>query len=125
MTDSYDFIVIGGGSAGFAGAAEAVRQGLTAAVIEGGEEVGGLCILRGCMPSKTLLESANRFDSIRRAAEFGLRSGSYEAIGAEIIGRKRRLVHEFAAHRQKQLLEGRFDFIRGRASFLDANTVEV
>jgi len=54
----YDFAVIGGGSAGYAGARTAVDLGLKTVVVEGGLEVGGLCILRGCMPSKTLLESA-------------------------------------------------------------------
>jgi long-chain acyl-CoA synthetase len=39
---------------------------LKTVVIEGGDEIGGLCILRGCMPSKTLLESASRAESIRR-----------------------------------------------------------
>ena len=52
MIDSYDFLVIGGGSAGYAGASTAARLGLKVAVVEGGEEIGGLCILRGCMPGK-------------------------------------------------------------------------
>ena len=74
MENSYDFIVIGGGSAGYAGAAAAAGLGLKVAVIEGGADVGGLCILRGCMPSKTLLESGHRAEAIRGAAEFGLRA---------------------------------------------------
>ena len=51
----YDFVVVGGGSAGYAGARTASALGLKTCVIEGGTEVGGLCILRGCMPSKTLI----------------------------------------------------------------------
>jgi pyruvate/2-oxoglutarate dehydrogenase complex dihydrolipoamide dehydrogenase (E3) component len=74
MKEAFDFIVIGGGSAGYAAAATAARLGLATAVIEGADDVGGLCILRGCMPSKTLLESAYRAESVRRAAEFGLRA---------------------------------------------------
>ena len=70
--EEYDFVVIGGGSGGYAAARTAIALGLTTAVIEGGEEVGGLCILRGCMPSKTLIESANRFRVLRDAQEFGL-----------------------------------------------------
>src|SRR5262245_42604541 len=52
--DKFDFdvAVIGGGSAGYAAARTAAGAGLRTVVIEGGEEVGGLCILRGCMPSK-------------------------------------------------------------------------
>src|SRR6187401_356329 len=124
MIDAYDFIVIGGGSAGYAAASTASRLGFKTAVIEGGNEVGGLCILRGCMPSKTLLESAHRAESIRRAAEFGLRAEYFGADADVIRARKRRLIGEFADYRRQQLESGRFDFIRGRASFVDAHHVE-
>ena len=125
MNDSYDFIVIGGGSAGYAGAATAAGLGLKVAVIEGGTEVGGLCILRGCMPSKTLLESGHRAEAIRAAGEFGLRAEYLGADGAAIRARKRRLIGEFADYRRGQLESGRFEFIRGAASFTDAHHVEV
>ncbi len=121
----FDFLVIGGGSAGYAAAAAAARLGLKTGVIEGGAEVGGLCILRGCMPSKTLLESAHRAEAIRRAGEFGLRAEFIAASGAAIRARKRRLVGEFAEYRRGQLEDGRFEFIRGTAAFVDAHTVEV
>ena len=55
---SYDFVALGGGSAGFNAARVAVSLGLKTAVIDGARELGGLCILRGCMPSKTLLYMA-------------------------------------------------------------------
>lgn len=125
MKHEYDFVVIGGGSAGYAAATAAVHCGMTAAVIEGGREVGGLCILRGCMPSKTLIESANRFMTLRRASEFGLRAETISVHGGEIIARKKRLVAEFANYRQQQLEHGAFDFIRGMAAFVDAHTVEI
>ena len=54
----YDVAVLGGGSAGYAAARTAAGAGLKTAVIEGGEEVGGLCLLRGCMPTKALLYTA-------------------------------------------------------------------
>jgi pyruvate/2-oxoglutarate dehydrogenase complex dihydrolipoamide dehydrogenase (E3) component len=125
MNDAYDFIVIGGGSAGYAAAATASRLGLKTAVIEGSNEIGGLCILRGCMPSKTLLESASRAESIRRASEFGLHAEYLGANAGAIRARKRRLIGEFADYRRGQLEDGRFDFIRGRAEFADANHIEV
>jgi len=121
----YDFLILGGGSAGYNGAAAACDLGLRVALVEGGDELGGLCILRGCMPSKTLLESANRHLVLRRAAEFGLRAGPTAVHGAEIIARKERLVAEFAKHRAKQLQSGRFDLLRGWAAFVDPHTVEV
>ena len=122
---SYDFVVIGGGSAGYNGAATAAALGLKTAVIEGAKEVGGLCILRGCMPSKTLLESAHRAESIRRAGEFGLKAEYLGADGSAILARKRRLIADFAGFRRHQLESGKFAFIRGHASFVDAHTVEV
>src|SRR5882757_866648 len=121
----YDFVVIGGGSAGFAAARTASASGLTTLVIEGGEEVGGLCILRGCMPSKSLIESANRMLTLRRASEFGLRAENVRAVGPEILSRKRSLVTEFAEYRKGQLEAGNFDFLRARARFEDRHTLSI
>ena len=122
---TYDFVVIGGGSAGYAAARTAAGAGLKTCVIEGAREVGGLCILRGCMPSKSLIESANRFRAIGHAPEFGLRVDNAKFDTAEILSRKRRLINEFAEYRRQQLKEGDFDFIRGTASFIDTRTVRV
>jgi pyruvate/2-oxoglutarate dehydrogenase complex dihydrolipoamide dehydrogenase (E3) component len=123
--ESYDFVVIGGGSAGYSAAAAAARAGLKTVCIEGGEQIGGLCILRGCMPSKAFIESANRFLTLRRAAEFGLSSGQVAFDSKAIIQRKRELVSEFAAHRAEQLTGGKFEFRRGRAEFTDSTHVKV
>ena len=125
MNKNYDFVVIGGGSAGYAAASAATKAGLSVAVIEGGKEVGGLCILHGCMPSKALLESAKRFDTISRAKEFGLRAENISAHGDEIIARKKRLIAGFADYRREQLEKGDFDFIRGMAGFVDDHTLEI
>lgn len=125
MNDHYDFVVIGAGSAGYAAASTAIALGLKVAIIEGGEEVGGLCILRGCMPSKTLIESANRALTIRRAEEFGLRAENFAVRPDEIIARKKKLVAQFAEYRRDQLEKSDFDFIRGWASFLDPYRVEI
>ena len=121
----YDFVVIGGGSGGYAAARTAASLGLSTAVIEGGDEVGGLCILRGCMPSKTLIESANRYRTLRHAQEFGLSAEKIGFDAEQIIARKRRLIAEFADYRKEQLESGRFDFIRGHAEFLDPHVLKV
>jgi pyruvate/2-oxoglutarate dehydrogenase complex dihydrolipoamide dehydrogenase (E3) component len=123
--ESYDFVVIGGGSAGYSAAATAARSGLKTVCIEGGDQVGGLCILRGCMPSKTFIESANRFMTLRRAADFGLSAGHVAFDSKAIVHRKRELVSEFADYRIKQLTGGDFEFKRGRAEFTDPNHVKL
>ncbi len=121
----YDFVVIGGGSGGYAAARTASSLGLSTALIEGGEQVGGLCILRGCMPSKTLIESGNRYRTLRHAEEFGLHAEKIGYDAAKIVERKRRLIGEFADYRAQQLAGGSFDFIRGRAEFLDPHCLRV
>ena len=98
---------------------------LRTVVVDGAEELGGLCILRGCMPSKTLIESANRFLTIRRAEEFGLKANAIGVDADAIIARKRKLIGEFADYRSGQLQDGRFDLVRATAQFVDAHTVEV
>ena len=121
----FDFVVIGGGSAGYAAARTAASEGLRTAVIDGSEELGGLCILRGCMPSKTLIESANRLQDIREATEFGLHAKDTGFDGSKIIERKRRLISEFAQYRAEQLESGKFELIRGHAKFTNANELNV
>jgi pyruvate/2-oxoglutarate dehydrogenase complex dihydrolipoamide dehydrogenase (E3) component len=121
----FDVAIIGGGSAGFAAARTASCLGARTVVIEGGAQVGGLCILRGCMPSKSLLESAHRWHEIGRAREFGLVAKPVEVNMKCIQARKQHLIGGFAAYRRKQLRQGKFTLVRGLASFLDAQTLLV
>ena len=113
----YDFAVIGGGSAGYAAARTAAALGLKTVVIDGAEELGGLCILRGCMPSKTLIGTANAALKVRHAAEFGIEAELKSVDTAAVRRRKQRLIGEFAGYRQEQLADGRFDLLRGVAVF--------
>ena len=121
MTPAFDLAVVGGGSAGYAAARTASSLGLRVAVIEGGQRVGGLCILRGCMPTKAMLESAHRNHEIGRAAEFGIRVGRPKPDWKAILRRKDRLIAEFADYRKGQLEGGAFTFYRARGRFLGPN----
>ena len=122
---SYDFVVLGGGSGGYAAARTACDFGLKTAVIDGAAELGGLCILRGCMPSKTLIESANRARAARQGSKFGVNIDSVSVDAQTIIERKRELIAEFAGYRQGQLESGRFELIRGTARFKNFETLEI
>lgn len=121
----YDFLVLGGGSGGYAAARTASALGMKTAVVDGSAELGGLCILRGCMPSKTLIESAERNLTIRDASEFGLRAEPGAPDIRAIRDRKRRLIGEFADYRREQLEAGKFDLHRGRGSFVNDHTLRV
>ncbi len=120
----YDVIVIGGGSAGYAAARTAQELGAKVAIIDKGP-LGGLCILRGCMPTKTILRSSEIMSLMRRAKEFGLRASNLRANLDEINDRKRALVSEFANYRIEQLRNPRFTLINGTAQFVNRNTIAV
>ena len=122
---TYDFAVIGGGSAGYAAARTAAGLGLRTVVIDGAEELGGLCILRGCMPSKTLIHSANIALHVRHAGEFGIEVELKSVNTAAIRHRKRKLIEDFAGYRQGQLADGRFTLLRGKAAFTGPHSLEV
>jgi pyruvate/2-oxoglutarate dehydrogenase complex dihydrolipoamide dehydrogenase (E3) component len=121
----FEVAVIGGGSAGYAAARVAASLGAKTVVIEGGKEIGGLCILRGCMPSKAFLESAHRWYDIGRAREFGLVVKPVKVDMKTVLARKKHLIGDFASYRRKQLERGKFTFKRGHASFLDSQTLLV
>ncbi len=125
MKRSYDFVVIGGGSAGYCAARAAAGLGRRVAVIDGARRLGGLCILRGCMPSKTLIYAAEVLHLARTGADFGLRITRAAADMRAMHARKRRIIGGFADHRVKQLKSGEFALIRGRARFVDPHTVEL
>src|SRR3954454_23043428 len=122
---SYDFICIGGGSAGFNAARVAAAAGLTAAVVDGARQLGGLCILRGCMPSKTLLYAAEVLHSAQHAGRFGLKVTGARADMKAVQARKRRIIADFAQHRVQALKDGRFDLHRAHAQFIDPHTVQL
>ena len=122
---SFDFVAVGGGSAGFNGARLAASLGLKAAVVDGAPELGGLCILRGCMPSKTLLYMAEVLHLAQKAKIFGLTIPTARPNMKAIHARKRRIIGEFAEYRVKALESGKFALLHANARFLDPHTLEL
>ncbi len=110
----YDFevAVIGGGSAGYATARTTAGGGRRTVVIEGGGELGGLCILRGCMPTKALLHAADVRHQARRSGVWGLEPGEVGFDFPAVMRRKAAMVEEFASYRRGQLQDSRFKLIR-------------
>src|SRR5579859_5936675 len=99
--------------------------GLKTVVIEGGKEVGGLCILRGCMPTKAMLYAAEVKHLAEHAPVWGVRTAGVSFNFARVMARKDAQIKDFADYRVKQLNDGRFKFIRAHARFLDSHTVQL
>jgi pyruvate/2-oxoglutarate dehydrogenase complex dihydrolipoamide dehydrogenase (E3) component len=121
----YDLAVIGGGSGGFAAARTAASEGLKTVVLEGGEEVGGLCILRGCMPTKALLYAAEVLHLASHPEPWGIRVDKVSFDFAQVMARKNALIKDFADYRRQQLASGKFKFLRAQARFTDPHTLEL
>ena len=119
----FNVAVIGGGSGGYAAARTAAGAGLKTVVIEGGQEVGGLCILRGCMPTKAMLYAAEVKHLAEHAATWGVHAGKVSFDFGKVMARKNVMIKDFADFRVQQLNAGKFKFIRANATFLDAHTV--
>ena len=123
MNYDYDFAVIGGGSAGYNAARVSAALGRKTVVIDGAPRLSGLCILEGCMPSKTLLYSAEILHKAQQGRRFGLKIPVAEGNFAAVQARKRRIIDEFAADRIKSLHHGQFDLVQSNAQFVDDHTV--
>ena len=121
---TFDVVVIGGGSAGYAAARTASELGASVGIVDQGP-LGGLCILRGCMPSKTLLRSSDIMSLMRRASEFGLSAENLSADMAAINDRKKTLIKEFADYRAGQLKDPKYNLVEGKAAFLDPHRIKV
>lgn len=121
----FDFIVIGGGSGGYAAARTARETKDCVAIVDGADTLGGLCILRGCMPSKTFIYSAEILHLSRKARAFGLDIPEASADMKAMHQRKLTTIGEFAEYRQEQLESDRFTLFRNTARFIDERTIEL
>lgn len=118
--------MIGGGSAGYHAASTASSAGLRVGLIESAERFGGLCILRGCMPTKTLLRSAEIAQLVRESDDLGIRSSSPRVDWPAVRQRKDELVEEFASYRRVSAEKlANVEIISGRAEFLGPDSIEV
>lgn len=125
QAEHYQYIVIGGGSGGYA-AARTAREVLDrVAIVDGADTLGGLCILRGCMPSKTLIYSAEVLHHAAMGKTFGLNIPNVSVDMPALHQRKLNIIREFAEYREEQLESKRFTLFRNKARFLDPQTIEL
>ncbi|WP_118856422.1 dihydrolipoyl dehydrogenase [Sphingomonas mesophila] len=88
MADSYDLIVLGSGPGGYVAAIRAAQLGLKTAIVER-ENLGGICLNWGCIPTKALLRSAEVFHQMQNAKAYGLAATGVSADLAAVVARSR------------------------------------
>ena len=120
----YDVVVVGAGPGGYVAAIRAGQLGLKTAVVEA-DEVGGVCLNWGCIPSKSLLRNAEVLSLFKRAAEFGI---SYDNLSYDFgtaISRSRTVVKRLTTGVKSLLKKNKVDLVKGYARLEDTNTIAV
>jgi pyruvate/2-oxoglutarate dehydrogenase complex dihydrolipoamide dehydrogenase (E3) component len=125
MAERFDAIVIGAGQAGIPLCARLDQQGLTAALIER-DRLGGTCVNYGCIPTKTLVESARVAALSRRAGDYGVRHDGVAVDMKAVCARKDRVVGQFAGH-VRELIDGmkKVTLVHGHGRFVAPHAVSV
>lgn len=121
---NYDVIVVGSGPGGYVTAIRASQLGLKTAVIEK-ESLGGICLNWGCIPTKALLKSANVFDYINHAEDYGIKVNDFKADFNGIIKRSRSVAEKMSGGVQFLMKKNKIDVIMGTGQVMPSKKVQV
>lgn len=121
---SYDIIVIGSGPGGYVTAIRASQLGFKTAIVEKAE-LGGVCLNWGCIPTKALLKSAQVFDYINHAEEYGITVGKVAHNFDQIVGRSREVANGMSNGIQFLMKKNKIDVIQGTAEIAPGKKVNV
>lgn len=122
--DSFDVVVIGAGTGGYSSALRAAQLGLQVALVERDERLGGTCLLRGCIPTKALLQSGAVLDEINRAEEWGVKAaGEPDWDGIQKF--KTKVVDKLVSGLTGLVKTRKIEVVNGSAKLASPTTVEV
>jgi len=123
--DKYDIVIIGAGPGGYVAAIRAGQTGMKTAIIEK-EYIGGMCLNWGCIPTKSLLESAKLFRKIKTAEKFGIEGiGDISFNWQKAVKRTKPIVKKLTKGVEYLLKKNGVEIIKGSAEIVSANTVSV
>ena len=118
-------VVIGGGPGGYAAAFLAADLGMDVTLVDLEKNPGGVCLYRGCIPSKALLHAAKVISEAREAKEFGLDFGKPKIDVDKLRGWKNDVVTKLTGGTGQLAKQRKVTMIQGRAKFVDSNTLEI
>src|SRR5688500_11025010 len=124
MADTFDVIVIGSGPGGYVAAIRASQLGLKTAIIERAE-LGGICLNWGCIPTKALLKSAQVFEYLNHAKDYGINADSIKADFPAVVKRSRDVADGMSKGIQFLMKKNKIEVIKGTAKVKAGKKVEV
>jgi glutathione reductase (NADPH) len=122
--ESFDYLVIGGGSGGLASARRAAEYGARVALLEAGE-LGGTCVNVGCVPKKVMWNAAEIADALHSAAGYGFDVAVQGHDFAGLRQRREAYIERMRGNYERNLAKDRVEVIRGRGALLSANQVQI
>ncbi len=126
MGNKYDLVVLGSGPGGYVAALRAAALGKTVCLIEK-EEIGGICLNWGCIPTKSLLKSAHLYDSLKKAETYGIKikPENIELDFTAVQKRKNEIVDKLKKGIEFLLKKRNVTTVIGRGKFIDKNGIDV
>ncbi|MBA7589001.1 Dihydrolipoyl dehydrogenase [subsurface metagenome] len=119
-----DIVIIGGGAGGYQSAIKATRLGLKAIIIEK-DKLGGVCLHKGCIPTKALIATVEVLNHIQKAREFGIQTGSYSFDFPAIMARKDRIVRRLSSNLEQLMQINKVRVVKGEAQIVEPGEVEI
>ncbi|MED5269725.1 MAG: FAD-dependent oxidoreductase, partial [Bacteroidota bacterium] len=124
MKNSYDLIVLGSGPGGYVAAIRGSQLGLKTAIIEK-ESLGGVCLNWGCIPTKALLKSAQVFEYLKKADQYGLSASKIDKDFTSVVKRSRSVADGMSKGVNFLMKKNKIDIINGFGKIISKNEVEV
>lgn len=124
MAQTYDVIVVGSGPGGYPAAIRASQLGLKVAIVEK-ESLGGICLNWGCIPTKALLKSAQVFEYLKHASDYGITAGNFSADFGAVIKRSRGVADNMSKGVSFLMKKNKIDIIMGAGKVKGNKTVAV
>ena len=131
MSKFYDLVVLGSGPGGYVTAIRGSQLGLKTAIIEK-ENLGGVCLNWGCIPTKALLKSAEVFEYLKKASDFGLKIEKYDKDFNAVVNRSRSVadkmskgVHFLMKKNKIEVLNGHGKLLKNKKILIKNNNEEV
>ncbi len=121
---AFDIIVVGSGPGGYVAAIRASQLGYKVAIVEK-ESLGGICLNWGCIPTKALLKTANVYESMSHAADYGIVAGEFKADFGAVVKRSRGVADKMSKGVQFLMKKNKIEVIMGMGKLNSKKEVEV
>lgn len=122
MDYQYDIIIIGSGPGGYSAAVTAAQMGAKVCLVEK-NELGGICVNRGCIPTKAMIASSSLYNKLKHSGNYGIKTGNVSVDYEKIISRTKDVASNVRRMIEQAVNANKIDIINGKAELVSENKV--